>query len=363
MSSPEVSGLILFAAFAVAVLVGVNARGIGEWLDVMANPDLERKRHAMTIPQVGGIAILLALGVWLGGTLLFSAHEDRPLLLTLLFCALGVGLIGLADDQRDTPPLSRTLGLLVFVGIALVIDPNLIAKTFNWGSFDPVPIPLWLYCIVLGLAAVGLVNAVNMADGQDGIVGSMYVVWAGCLMIVEHGTSEVIAGVLLMASVIFLSFNLRGKLFLGDCGSYGVTFAFGLLATLAHARGEISLETLIVWFFVPGMDCLRLLISRPLRKRSPFQGDRDHFHHRLEDKMGKNLSFVTYAAIVALSSLIATLEPKFTLVCLSALSAVYFSFAWLTNANPVPAEQTETGDNVISFAASTNFEPHSRESA
>jgi UDP-GlcNAc:undecaprenyl-phosphate GlcNAc-1-phosphate transferase len=151
---------------------------------------------------------------------------------------------------------------------------------------------------------------------------------------------------------VFLFFNLRGKLFLGDCGSYGVTFALGLLVALAHARGEVPLETVIVWFFIPVADCLRLLISRPLRGMSPFESDRDHFHHRLEDKLGKNQGLATYAATVAVSSLVATLDPRFALVCLCVLSAFYFSFAWLTDANTVAVSKPESGQDGVVAPAS-----------
>ncbi|HEY0281251.1 MAG TPA: hypothetical protein VGC27_01360, partial [Rhizomicrobium sp.] len=188
-------------------------------------------------------------------------------------------------------------------------------------------------------------------DGQNGVVGSMYVIWSGCLLFVTSGTSQQIAGVLFVLSLVFLVFNLRGKLFLGDCGSYGVTFAVGLLVTLAHAKAQVSLETVIVWFFIPVADCIRLLISRPLRGVSPFMGDHDHFHHRLEDKLGKNQGLATYAVVIAASSLIATLDPRFALVCLCALSAFYFSFAWLSDATTVSVSKPESESDEVTATA------------
>lgn len=325
------SGFIFATALAVAVLICACARPIAERFNVFAHPDTLRRRHSLATPQVGGIAILLALTVWLCATLLTGQPTDKPLLYALLLCGLGVGLVGFTDDQSNTSPTARVLSLLVFIAVALIVEPEFVIRTVNWGSFAPTAIPGWVCVCLVSIAAVGLVNAVNMADGQNGIVGSMYVVWALCLLCVSSGPSAAIASLLLGVSLVFLAFNLRGKLFLGDCGSYGVTFVIGLLTLLAHARGEVSFEAIIVWFFIPVMDCLRLLTTRPLRGHSPFVGDRDHFHHRLEDKMGKNLGLASYAAAVAISSLLATLEPKFTLVCLAGLSAFYFSFAWLTD--------------------------------
>jgi UDP-GlcNAc:undecaprenyl-phosphate GlcNAc-1-phosphate transferase len=333
------AGFTFFTALAVAAVVCACARPIAERFGVWAHPDSLRRRHAAATPQVGGIAILLALTLWVCATFITGQIADKPLMYSFLICGMGVGLVGFADDQSHTSPTSRILSLLVFVAAALIIEPEFILRVVNWGSFAPTTIPTWVFVLLLSVAAVGLVNAVNMADGQNGVVGSMYVVWAFCLFCVSSGTSATIAALLFAASLIFLAFNLRGKLFLGDCGSYGVTFVIGLLTLLAHARGQVSFEAIIVWFFIPVMDCLRLLTTRPLRGRSPFVGDRDHFHHRLEDKMGKNFGLLSYAGAVATSSVLATLEPRFTLVCLAGLSAFYFSFAWLTDSEAAQAVQ------------------------
>jgi UDP-GlcNAc:undecaprenyl-phosphate GlcNAc-1-phosphate transferase len=205
------------------------------------------------------------------------------------------------------------------------------SPVLHWYSFGDVAIMPVAYVILMAVTAVGLVNAVNMADGQNGLVGGMFVAWSGCLAILSHGSLAMMAGVLCALSLVFLAFNLRGNLFLGDCGSYGITFVIGVMVALAHARGEIPLETIIVWFFIPVADCLRLMITRPLHGQSLFAGGRDHFHHRLIDSMGVRLSVVVYAGAVALSSLAATLEPRFALVILCLLSGFYFSFARLSH--------------------------------
>lgn len=361
---PGMSVLLLLVAVAIALLVCLNANTIGERLNVMAHPDMHRKRHTRPTPQVGGMAILLGFIAWLAISYYLDGQSEQPLLAAMLLCSAGVGLVGFEDDQHETSPLSRILLLLVFMGVAFAVDPRFITQTLNWGSFNPTSIPLWGYLVLMGVTVVGFVNAINMADGQDGVVGSMLIVWSGCLMIVTSGTSAAIATVLLATSIVFLIFNLRGRIFLGDCGSYGVAFALGLLVVLAHAKGEVPLETIVVWFFIPIADCLRLLISRPLRGMSPFHGDRDHFHHRLEDKLGKHQGLAIYAGAVAVSSLGATLDPRFALVCLCALSAFYFSFAWLTYATttaisetePEPDEALAAADNVISISSDSTGE-------
>lgn len=343
----------------IAVLVSLtlclNAGWVGERLGVMARPDGHRKTHAQATPQIGGIAILSGFGVWLIGALLMPEPvAPDPLLLAILLTVSGLGVVGFIDDRHEIPPLSRILMLLVFAGAAFALDPQLISPTLNWQSFTPTHIPMWAYLPLMAVTTVGLVNAVNMADGQNGLVGGMFVVWSACLVLVTNGTLAMMAGMLCALSAVFLFFNLRGKMFLGDCGSYAVTFAIGLMVTLAHAKGQVSLENVIVWFFIPVADCLRLMITRKLQGRSPFDGGRDHFHHRLMASMGPRRSAAIYVAAVALPSFCATLAPRFALVFLCVLCGFYFSFARLSESeartHQIDGAGEKDDNNVVSMS-------------
>lgn len=339
-SLPMPSALIVLLAFLATLLICVNADSLGARFAVMAHPD-HRRKHALPTPQLGGVAILFGFMIWTIFELFYMGASSDPILLAILFTSGGLGMVGFVDDQREVSPALRILLLLVFLGIAFALDPRLISPVLHWYSFSATPIPPWVYVPLMAITAIGLVNSVNMADGQNGLVGSMFVTWTGCLVIVSTGELQIMAGVFFALSLIFLAFNLRGRIFLGDCGSYGVTFAIGLMVTLAHAQGKISLETIIVWFFIPVIDCLRLLVSRPLQGRAFFEGGRDHFHHRLIDSMGMRLSAVTYIFVVAASSITATLNPKFSLVVLCGLCAFYFTFARLSEGEVEELELTE----------------------
>jgi len=332
-----------------ALAVCLNADAIAEQLGVMARPDGQRKTHARPTPQLGGVAILSGFVVWLVGALFFPNEiVPDPILRSILLAAGGLGMVGFIDDRHEIPPLSRIVLLLIFAGTAFALAPELISPTLNWQSFAPTHIPVWVYLPLMAVTMVGIVNAVNMADGQNGLVGGMFVAWTACLVLVSSGTLALMAAMLCALCTVFLLFNLRGRMFLGDCGSYGVTFAIGLMVTLAHARGQVSLETIIVWFFVPVADCLRLMITRKLQGRSPFDGGRDHFHHRLMDSMGKRRSAVIYVAAVTASSLCATLAPRFALVFLCVLCGFYFSFARLSEGfRQAGTDDDAEDDNVV----------------
>lgn len=345
---------LLCVAIAVGALICLRAAPIGRLLGVLDHPDNARKRHHRVTPQIGGVAIITGLLVWAVAANFTGLHADAPILRSVVFCGAGVALVGFSDDQNGITPLARLAFLALFTTGAFTLAPELVVPQIHSLIFPHGDIPLWVYYALVTIAAVGVVNAVNMADGQDGIAAGMFAIWTACLTYSTTGTCRSIAAVLLMLCLVFLVFNLktRGKVFLGDCGSYGITFVIGLLVIYAHARGQIPIETIIVWFFIPVVDCLRLLISRSRRGSSPFRPDRDHFHHRLEDRLGKHWGLASYLASVGISSAISTLLPQWSVICLCVLSSFYFGMS-VKREREIPVgvrHATDLRGNVVSIS-------------
>jgi UDP-GlcNAc:undecaprenyl-phosphate GlcNAc-1-phosphate transferase len=345
------NSLGLFGALMVAILILTNANVIGEKLDILDHPDSFRKRHTQVTPLVGGLAIMVPLVLWCGLMLAVGLPPDQKLLMAIGLCGAGATLVGYADDQNSTSPSSRLLSLFLLATIAMIIDPALVPDSLNWGSFAPTALPQWFAFIFIALAMAGFVNAVNMADGQNGVVLGMYTIWAGCLMLITGGTTALTAQVLFELAFVTFLFNMTSRVFIGDSGSYGVSFVFGLLAIRAHNSWNVSAETIAVWFGIPILDCLRLMVSRALQGQVPSDADRDHFHHRLQDRVGKNYGLAIYLGVVGVSSLVASLAPHLSLVCLVVLAGFYFSFAWLANADSKPMSTESEDDTLAANAA------------
>ncbi len=336
------SGGMLFGALIASLVILFHAPQIAEKLGIMDHPDLFRKRHPQVTPLVGGLAIMVPLLLWGAGTLFWSHYANERLVVVIVLCGAGATLVGYADDQSSTSPSSRLASLLLLTAIALALDPNLLPARLNWGSFKPLSLAPWAGYILMALSMAGFVNAVNMADGQNGIVTGMFVIWSACLMIVTGGSTQGAAQVLFETALVAFVFNMAGRVFLGDSGTYGVTFVFGILAMRAHNKWGVSAETIMVWFFIPVMDCVRLMVTRMLRGQVPSDGDRNHFHHRLQDHLGKSYALLIYLVAVGLTSLAASLRPDMSLVCLMVLVAFYFSFAWLGQASTIDEATVET---------------------
>src|SRR4029077_7747411 len=97
-------------------------------------------------------------------------------------------------------PLSRILLVLVYLSVVFLISPGLITEKLNWGSFEPPPPAAGAYRVVLAVTTIGIVNAVNMADRQNGVVPSMFVVWSLCLVLVGDRVVAEVAQILAAAS-------------------------------------------------------------------------------------------------------------------------------------------------------------------
>jgi UDP-GlcNAc:undecaprenyl-phosphate GlcNAc-1-phosphate transferase len=103
------------------------------------------------------------------------------------------------------------------------------------------------------------------------------------------GDSAALSVLLLLASVIlaFLLFNVRisgrALVFMGDAGSMflGLALAWFLIG-FSQGEGRLMSPATALWIFaLPLIDTVSLMLRRMICGRSPFEADREHFHHIL----------------------------------------------------------------------------------
>ena len=313
-----------------AAAVGAAALPLGTALGLLDFPDDPggRKLHATVTPLVGGLALTATL-VGAVVTTRVGGPPQGPIfdrdLARLAVAVFLMFLIGTADDRFE---LSVRVRLGVASLVLLFIVDAVPDFTITFMRFGHAP-RLWL----LGGAAVpftllclvGLLNAVNMADGKNGIVIGLALIWSAFLLgHLPPGLLPVMAAVAAAIAVLFV-FNLRGRLFLGDGGSYAVSALFGLLAiaTYNHDFAAIGADDVALLFAVPVCDTLRLLVARVLARKSPFAGGRDHLHHYLHARVGWPRGLYVYLALAGAPVAAAALLPGTTLVWLTATVIAY----------------------------------------
>ena len=249
-----------------------------------------RRQHDAPTPMHGGLAILLAM---VASAVLF--HDiSSPAMLTFYLAGGLLLLVGVVDDRYD---LNWKLRIGAQVVAALVM------AYIGGGSVqqlaDVVGVPGltlgWLAMPVTVFVVVGVINALNMSDGVDGLAAGQalvsvllftcFALYAGNLLSAERLLA--VAG----AIIGFLVWNLRrpglprAKVFLGDAGSMVLGFVIAWTAVrLSQDPTHPVSPVLGPWTIaIPLIDCVSLIFRRWRQGRSPFAADRDHLHHLLLD--------------------------------------------------------------------------------
>jgi len=243
-------------------------------------PD-ERKVHPYPVPKSGGLA--MALGVVV--PVLFTAHGD-PFVRAVVFGGAIVVLFGLIDDFRGLGYRGKFVGQ-IFAALIIIFYGGV--KITSLGALlpDGVLLPDWVAIPFTLLAIVGVSNAINLADGLDGLAGGICLLSFLCMgylaYLGEHVSVVLLAVAMAGAIFAFLRYNTHpATLFMGDAGSQLMGFlAITLALKLTQGSGPLSPVLPLILLGFPVLDTLTVMLERVAEGRSPFVADKNHFHHKL----------------------------------------------------------------------------------
>ena len=152
-----------------------------------------------------------------------------------------------------------------------------------------------------------MINSINFIDGLDGLSTGVALIAAltlGIISLTEGVGSYAPMTALLCAALAgalagFLPWNFHpARVFIGTTGVMAVGYALAMLSILGTAKVAVALLVL----GVPIIDTFWIITRRLLSRRSPFEPDRGHFHHRLLD-----LGLTHKGAVLLIYALSATL--------------------------------------------------------
>lgn len=296
---------LLVACVSMTFFLCFNAVRLCTYLNLVDVP-VGRKQHKTPTPLMGGVVMIAVLAP-VALVYVLSGVSDRWFgsLLIWIACVTIMAFVGLADDRHTLSPRLRLFISFLVFATAAAVDP-----TFNVRVLDFVTPKFslglgtwWLAIIFTVICCVGLINAVNMADGKNGLVLGLALGWLGILSLRAGDALLPMIGILACCLAILFIFNMRGRLFLGDGGAYAIATALGLLSIMVYnspgldTLRAISADELVLLFLVPVVDSFRLTFTRWKQGRSPMSADRDHLHHHLQDKFGWPSGLVIYWCI------------------------------------------------------------------
>jgi len=250
-----------------------------------------RKNHQGPIPLVGGLAIFVAvLAACLFPEITGLSVSGREVV-SFLLASIILVTVGLVDDFVELSPLIRFLAQAV-AALAMIFGAGVVLEDLGAMTWSGSVLPLgWLAIPFTIFTTIGVINALNMCDGIDGLSGSQALVSLGGFAIALSLWGQPSDGSLLMVlggGVIgFLLFNMRlpgrprATIFLGDAGSMFLGFALTWFAiSLSQGPDRVIKPTGALWFImVPIIDAVAMMLRRIVRGRSPFAPDREHLHH------------------------------------------------------------------------------------
>lgn len=262
--------------------------------NIVDNPDA-RKLQRTPVPVLGGVAVFFGVVIAIG---CMSNAVDCSRLPVVIMAMMAMLYTGTMDDILNLSPALRflieiiTVSLLIFVGGYCINDFHGLWGVGQFSAWYAVPLTVF--------AAVGIINAINLMDGVNGL-SSGYCIMA-CIIfgtlffLAGDGAMTILAVVSVGALIPFFLHNVFGKtskMFIGDGGTLVMgtvmsVFVISMLRTGSSVTAYVGPGVGMVPFTlavlsVPVFDTLRVMSTRMLKGSSPFRPDKTHLHHMFID--------------------------------------------------------------------------------
>ena len=245
-------------------------------------------KHGISIvaaSRLGGASVILGcFGILAFAGLYGISDSESASIDDYLFIwagTLSCGLLGLMEDLRNgrLSPIFRLIIKLIVFGLIVAKWPFLIPSDLGVPFLDlllSLPLSGWALTVIF---SVGFINAVNMADGANGLMPGILTI---SFMLFYLETGALLFAALATCCGLFTMFNIiSGRLFLGDTGTYGLGAALAISGLYLHSLEVFSAAFLAVLFAYPCIDFLVSLFRRSWQGRSVFSPDNDHLHNRV----------------------------------------------------------------------------------
>lgn len=271
--------------------------------NLVDNPDA-RKLQKVPVPVVGGLAVFFGLlfGLLCGITMMNLFAGDIGMFSgivsvnRLLPIVLGMSImlyVGCMDDIMGLSPKARFL-IEILVILGLIYSSGISVDSLHglWGIDDipsVVAVPLTIF------AGVGIINAINMVDGVNGLSSGLCITCSMLFGLQFFCIGDYVNAVLAfsIASSLFLFFihNVFGnqsRMFIGDAGTMvmGVLMTWFVMCSMHDAGRGMILDyaycptaMVVAILSVPVADTLRVMTMRVFHGKSPFSPDKTHLHH------------------------------------------------------------------------------------
>lgn len=286
--------LILFATALSLFLVGwIHPKLVKIALlkNIVDTPDF-RKLQRTPVPVLGGVAVFF--GAVVGMACMCPVIEGSHRLLIVIMAMMVMLYTGTMDDILNLSPGLRLLIEIITV-LLLIFGGGYSLDDFQ-GVFGLERIPRWASVPLTVFAAVGIINAVNLIDGVNGLSSGFCIMACALFGVMFYLADDLpmllLAAVSIGALIPFFLHNVfgrRSRMFIGDGGTLVMglvlsVFVISILQNGSPVDKFVDPHVGLVPFTlsvlaVPVFDTLRVMSTRLLKRTSPFRPDKTHLHH------------------------------------------------------------------------------------
>ncbi|HET8601040.1 MAG TPA: MraY family glycosyltransferase [Segeticoccus sp.] len=297
--------------FVVAAAMTYAATPLVRWLAVRTGaftPVRERDVHAVPIPRMGGVAMLMGFAAaMLAATRLpyLSQLFQTDQLVAVLGGAAIICALGAIDDIHGLDWLTKLAGQMIAAGVMAFGGVQLLSLPIGGVTVLPTQVLVPLTVIIVVIST----NAVNFVDGLDGlaagIVGISALAFFAWSYLISRSydppnvfsSATFITAALVGVCVGFLPHNFHpARLFMGDAGALllGLLLAAATISmtgsidpssnlsgTSLAAAYLLPIVLPLAILTVPLLDVLLAVTRRIRRGQAPWTPDAHHLHHRM----------------------------------------------------------------------------------
>ena len=281
--------LPIFVVFVLAFLISLFLNRISlnfKNFSKQENTVNQKRLSSLKVPTYGGISMSLA---FLVSTRLLGKVDSE--IMQIAFYAVLITIIGLLDDRYNL-----NWKIKLFLQLVAVSTPIYLLNIYlNIEQLIGINLNNILNLFTTVLWILLIVNSLNFLDNMDGLAATTATMIAISLGILSYITNQyklTDISIVLVASMLgFLYFNFpKAKLYMGDSGSLFLGYCLGFISILFSWNNNIEsswifqIQPVILFFTIPLLDLMTVMISRIKDGKSPMTGGTDHISHRLLKK-------------------------------------------------------------------------------
>ena len=258
--------------------------------------------HTDSTPRAGGI------GIFSGILLIIFLPIGFKFLLSIFVAFIS----GIFEDFHNS--LSPKLRLLaqVLAALSAVFLTDAVVTYLGLG----ITMPYWMGMIFSIFAIVGMMNAINIIDGFNGLASGviLLILTSFAFVSYQENNTQILSIVSIAAGSTFGFFILnfpKGKIFLGDGGAYLLGFIVAIIGILlARTYADVSPWYIIAIFIYPVWEVIFSIIRKLSIGLSPLSPDAYHMHMLIHRQITKNnplttlFILITTAPFMVLSTLV-----------------------------------------------------------